>query len=206
MVLKTIRTVTDRWSQKDSEFSFIFDPYTGDEVIALDCEMTSLDTQKAELVSIAAVKIKGNQVLTSEKLDIKLQKPENLTGDSIKVHRIRGVDLLGGEVLGDALHQLLEFVGNRPIMGYNIAYDIAVLNRFIRPRYGFSLPNKTIELSQCYMTQLQRATPDIEPDLKFETIAKKLDVPMVGQRHTALGDAITTALMYVRLLKDAVPT
>lgn len=206
MVLKTIRTVTDRWSQKDSEFSFMFEPYTGDEVIALDCEMTSLDTQKAELVSIAAVKIKGNQVLTSEKLDIKLQKPENLTGDSIKVHRIRGVDLLGGEVLGDALHQLLEFVGNRPIMGYNIAYDIAVLNRFIRPRYGFSLPNKTIELSQCYMTQLQRATPDIEPDLKFETIAKKLDVPMVGQRHTALGDAITTALMYVRLLKDAVPT
>jgi|SRR5690554_378235 len=206
MVLKTIRTATDRWSQKDSEFSFIFEPYTGDEVIALDCEMTSLDTQKAELVSIAAVKIKGNQVLTSEKLDIKLQKPENLTGDSIKVHRIRGVDLLGGEVLGDALHQLLEFVGNRPIMGYNIAYDIAVLNRFIRPRYGFSLPNKTIELSQCYMTQLQRATPDIEPDLKFETIAKKLDVPMVGQRHTALGDAITTALMYVRLLKDAVPT
>jgi len=206
MVLKTIRTVTDRWSQKDSEFSFMFEPYTGDEIIALDCEMTSLDTQKAELVSIAAVKIKGNQVLTSEKLDIKLQKPENLTGDSIKVHRIRGVDLLGGEVLGDALHQLLEFVGNRPIMGYNIAYDIAVLDRFIRPRFGFSLPNKTIELSQCYMTQLQRATPDIEPDLKFETIAKKLDIPMVGQRHTALGDAITTALMYVRLLKDAVPT
>ena len=68
MVLKTIRTATDRWSQKDSEFSFMFEPYTGDEVIALDCEMTSLDTQKAELVSIAAVKIKGNQVLTSEKL------------------------------------------------------------------------------------------------------------------------------------------
>ncbi|GLR64647.1 3'-5' exonuclease [Marinospirillum insulare] len=206
MVLKTIRTATDRWSQKDSEFSSMFEPYTGDEVIALDCEMTSLDTQKAELVSIAAVKIKGNQVLTSDKLDIKLQKPENLTGESIKVHRIRGVDLLGGEVLGDALQQLLEFIDNRPIMGYNIAYDITVLNRFIRPRFGFSLPNKTIELSQCYMAQLQRATPDIEPDLKFETIAKKLDVPMVGQRHTALGDAITTALMYVRLLKDAVPT
>lgn len=206
MVLKTIRTATDRWSQKNSEFAFIFEPYIGDEVIALDCEMTSLDTQKAELVSIAAVKIKGNQVLTSEKLDIKLQKPENLTSDSIKVHRIRGVDLLGGEVLGDALQKLLEFVGNRPIMGYNIGYDITVLNRFIRPRFGFSLPNKTIELSQCYMAVLQRATPDIEPDLQFETIAKKLDVPMVGQRHTALGDAITTALMYVRLLKDAIPT
>ncbi len=205
MVLKTIRTATDRWSQKNSEFAFVFEPYTGDEIIALDCEMTSLDTQKAELVSIAAVKIKGTQVLTSDKLDIKLQKPENLTSESIKVHRIRGVDLLGGAVLGDALKQLLEFVGNRPIMGYNIGYDIAVLDRFIRPRFGFSLPNKTIELSQCYLAKMQRAVPDIEPNLQFETIAKKLDVPMVGQRHTALGDAITTALMYVRLLNDALP-
>ncbi|MBE0508911.1 MAG: 3'-5' exonuclease, partial [Marinospirillum sp.] len=66
MVLKTIRTATDRWSQKDGEFSFMFDTYEGDEIVALDCEMTDLDPQKAELVSIAAVKIKGTQVLTSE--------------------------------------------------------------------------------------------------------------------------------------------
>ncbi|SFX23772.1 3'-5' exonuclease [Marinospirillum alkaliphilum] len=205
MVLKTIRTATDRWTHKDGEFAYMFEPYEGDEVVALDCEMTSLDPQKAELVSIAAVKIKGTQVLTSDKLDIKLQKPESLTGDSIKVHRIRGVDLLGGEVLGDALRQLLEFVGNRPIMGYYINYDITVLNRFIRPRFGFSLPNRTIELSNCYLDKVQRANPELVPDLQFETIAGKLGVPMVGQRHTALGDAITTALMYVRLLKGPVP-
>lgn len=205
MALKTLRSVTDKWNHKNSEFAFMFEPYTGDEVIALDCEMTSLDVQQAELVSIAAVKIKGNQVLTSDKLDLKLQKPENLTGDSIKIHRIRGVDLVGGEVLGDALQQLLNFIGNRPIMGYNIEYDLGVLNKFIRPRFGFSLPNKSIELAQCYLTKLQRAIPEIEPDLKFETLAKNLGVPMVGQRHTALGDAVTTALMYVRLLKDPLP-
>lgn len=205
MVLKTIRTATDRWNQKDGEFAFMFEPYEGDEVVALDCEMTSLDPQKAELVSIAAVRIKGTQVLTSEKLDIKLQKPDSLTADSIKVHRIRGVDLLGGEVLGDALRQLLEFVGNRPIMGYYIDYDLTVLNRFIRPRFGFSLPNRAIELSHCYQDKVQRANPELLPDLHFEKIAETLGVPMVGQRHSALGDAITTALMYVRLLKGPVP-
>ncbi|WP_416886185.1 3'-5' exonuclease [Marinospirillum sp.] len=206
MVLKTIRSATDRWNQKNGDFAWIFEPYTGDEVIALDCEMTSLDPQKAELVSIAAVKIKGTQVLTSEKLDIKLQKPESLSGDSIKIHRIRGVDLLGGEVLGDALKELIQFIGNRPIMGYYIDYDMTVLNRFIRPRFGFSLPNKTIELSHCYLSKIQRANPELTPDLQFETIADKLGVPMVGERHTALGDAVTTALMYVRLLKGPTPS
>jgi DNA polymerase-3 subunit epsilon len=35
-------------------------------------------------------------------------------------------------------------------------------------------------------------------DLRFDTIAGKLDIPIL-ERHTALGDAITVALMYVRL-------
>lgn len=199
-MLKIIRTLTDKLGQKNSEFAFIFKPYKGDEIVALDCEMTSLDVEEAELVSIGAVKIQGNRVLTSDKLDIKLQKPESLTEDSIKIHRIRGVDLLGGEVLGDALEQLLHFIGNRPIMGYNIGYDLSVLNKFIRPRFGFSLPNKRIELAQCYQQQLQKSQPDIEPDLRYETIIKQLDIPLVGQRHSALGDAITTALMYVSLM------
>ncbi|WP_342662812.1 hypothetical protein [Oceanospirillum beijerinckii] len=59
MVLKTIRSATDKWAHKDGDYAFMFEPYDGDEVIALDCEMTDLDPQKAELVSIAAVKLKA---------------------------------------------------------------------------------------------------------------------------------------------------
>lgn len=199
-MLKILRSAADKLSHKNSEFGFLFKAYKGDEIIALDCEMTSLNIEEAELVSIGAVKIKGTKVLTSDKLDIKLQKPESLSEESIKIHRIRGVDLLGGEVLGDALEKLLHFVGNRPIMGYNIGYDLSVLNKFIRPRFGFSLPNKRIELAQCYQQQLQKAQPDIEPDLRYETLVEKLGIPLVGQRHSALGDAITTALMYVSLV------
>jgi hypothetical protein len=39
---------------------------------------------------------------------------------------------------------------------------------------------------------------DCQINLSFEAIAKGLDVPVLG-RHTALGDAITTAIIYVRL-------
>ncbi len=35
-------------------------------------------------------------------------------------------------------------------------------------------------------------------DLRFDTISKQLDIPML-ERHTAVGDALTVALMYVRL-------
>ncbi|SEI79033.1 DNA polymerase-3 subunit epsilon [Allopseudospirillum japonicum] len=205
MVLKTIIKATDRWTHRDGEFGFMFEPYTGEECVSLDCEMTSLDPQSAELVSIGAVKVRGSKVITSDRLDIKLQRPESLTGDSIKIHRIRGIDLHGGEVLGDALQDLLYFIGNRPILGYYINFDIAVLNRHIRPRFGFSLPNKVIELSHLYQHKIQQTNPELQPDLHFEKIAGKLGVPIMG-RHTAVGDAITTGLMYVRLLQGKIPS
>ncbi|OPX56745.1 DNA polymerase-3 subunit epsilon [Oceanospirillum multiglobuliferum] len=204
MVLKTIRTVADRWQHGKGEYGHIFEPYVGDECIALDLETTSLDPESADILSIGAVKVRGKKVVTSERLDIKLQKPETLTAESIKIHKIRGIDLHGGEALGDALVELLNFIGNRPIMGYYIDFDIAVLNRHIRPRYGFSLPNKVIELSHLYQQKVQRANPELQPDLHFEKIAEKLSVPIMG-RHTAVGDAITTALMYVRTMQGNIP-
>ena len=35
-------------------------------------------------------------------------------------------------------------------------------------------------------------------DLRFDTISKKLDIPIM-ERHTAIGDALTVALMFLRL-------
>lgn len=199
-MFQAVRKLTDKFKYKNSEYAYLFERYKGDEIVALDCEMTSLNIEEAELVSIGAVIIKNNRVMTSQKLDIKLQKPESLCEESIKIHHIRGIDLIGGEALNDALKQLLNFIGNRPIMGYNINYDLRVLNKFIRPKYGFNLPNKSIELAHRYQRELQKSQPDIEPDLRYDTILAKLDVPLVGQRHSAVGDAITTALMYISLI------
>lgn len=204
MVLKALRMARDRRQHREGQYAALFEPYQGDEVVALDCELTGLDPQKAELVSIAAVKVKGDQVLTSQRFDVKLQKPDSLDADSIKIHHLRGVDLHGGEVVGDALAQLLNFIQNRPILGYYIDLDIAVLNRHLRPRFGFDLPNTTIELSRLYQRKMQQVNPELQPDLHFDQMAKKLGVPLL-ERHTALGDAITTALMYVRLNKGAIP-
>ncbi|WP_081960803.1 3'-5' exonuclease [Nitrincola sp. A-D6] len=167
-------------------------------MVSLDCETTSLDVKKGEILSIGAVRIRGRRVITSERLDIKLKPPASLTGDSIKIHKIRASDLVDGIELDDALEQVLEFVGNRPILGYYVNYDIRMLDKYIRPKYGFGLPNKAIELSHVYHDIIKWKTVGGDVDLRFDTISKKLDIPII-QRHTALGDAITVALMYVRL-------
>lgn len=198
IIPRAVRRIKEKYDHKSGPYAHLFAPYEGDEVVSLDCETTSLDVKQGEIVSIGAVKIKGKKVLSSERLDIKLKPPKSLTGDSIKIHKIREADLSEGIDIEDALEQVLAFVGNRPILGYYVNYDIRMLDKFIRPKFGFGLPNKAIELSHVYHDIIKWKSVGGNVDLRFDTISKHLDIPML-ERHTAIGDALTVALMYVRL-------
>ncbi|GAA0572814.1 3'-5' exonuclease [Halomonas salifodinae] len=172
-------------------------------MVAIDCETTGLDTRRAELVSLAAVRLKGDRVLTSQSLDLRLTRPASLTGDSIRIHGLRGIDLEGGDSIEAALAKFLDFVGNRPLVGWCLEFDLAILNRYLRAHLGFELPNARVEVSRVYAKALRRRQPEAIPNLRFEVVARALEVPVMG-RHTALGDAVTTALMYTRVQRGLV--
>lgn len=202
-MLRALRRASDRRRQANGEYGWLFNPYTGDEMVAIDCETTGLDTRRAELVSLAAVRLKGDRVLTSQSLDLRLARPASLSGDSIRIHRLRGIDLEGGDSIEAALAKFLDFVGNRPLVGWCLEFDLAILNRYLRARLGFELPNARVEVSRVYAKALRRRQPEAIPNLRFEAVAQALEVPVMG-RHTALGDAVTTALMYTRVQRGLV--
>ena len=203
MLRRRLRRARDHWRLRkqdmNSRWLGLFQRYQGAELVSLDIETTSLDVAKANVLSIGAVVIRGNRVLTSEKLSLTIAPPVDLPRESVKVHKLRRIDLDAGIPLSQALEQLLLFVGNRPIVGYNIAYDIAVLDRHMRPSLGFGLPNTTLDVMQMYRKKATMSgASEFQLDLSFAAIAAALSVPILG-RHTALGDATTTALIYVRM-------
>ena len=59
----------------DEHFAFMYDAPPADEWVALDCETTGLDVRHDQIVSIGAVRIVGNRLLTSERLEL-LVRPE----------------------------------------------------------------------------------------------------------------------------------
>lgn len=204
-MFRVLRRASDRRRHADGEYGWLFHPYTGDELVAIDCETTGVDPRTAEPVSIGAVKVRGDRVLTSESLHLHLKRPASLTGDSIRIHGLRGIDLDDGVGVDEALETLLDYIGNRPLLGWRLEFDLAILNRQIRPRFGFDLPNSGIDVAQLYHRQLRRSVMEPEPRAKrFEAVAESLGVPVMG-RHTALGDAVTTALMYLRLERAGMP-
>lgn len=203
MIPRRFRKLADRWRHRAGNYAHLFEPYDGDELVSLDCETTGLDPATAEILSIGAVRVRGNRVKTSEHLDVKLEPPDTIDEESIRVHRIRGMDLADGVTPQAAMERVLDFIGNRPLLGYYIAFDVAMLDKYLEPMFGFKLPNATVDLAQVYRSRLAGVPEGTDTDLRLETIAAKLDMPPMEGRHTALGDAISVALMYVRLKHGA---
>lgn len=182
----------------EGEFAPLFAPPPGDERIALDFETTSLDPERAEIVSIGAVRIQGNRLLTGEALTIKVQPPASLSAQSVVIHGLRHQDLQQGLTLEAALRLLLAFIGPRELVGYHIAYDLRILNLACQKLWGLTLPQRGIEVSSLYHDSLYRRYPDAAIDLHLAAICQHLALPPLPA-HDALSDAITAALIYLRL-------
>ncbi len=161
------------------EFRFMFDAPPPNEWVSLDCETTGLNVTTDEIISIGAVRIVGN-------------------------HRLREQDVAQGLPIDDAMKQLMRFIGSRPLVGYFLEFDVAMLNRAIWPLLGQGLPQPKIEVSALYydhkfrqmLPYEQQTNPDI--DLRFATLMADLNLP-VREAHDALNDAVMAAMAFIKL-------
>ena len=183
---------------KDPRFDFLFEPYRGDEVVVLDTETTGMNTKKDEILSIGAVIVRKNRIELGWAFEAWLKPRGEISEESIKIHGIRRIDLEHGEPPETVIPRLLEFIGNRPIVGYYIRFDQRMLSRYTRELLGIDLPNALIELSEMYYRRYRKSSAHEFVDLKFDTILKTLDLPRLG-KHDALNDAVMSALIYLKL-------
>ncbi|UOO81129.1 3'-5' exonuclease [Uruburuella testudinis] len=170
-----------------------------DEMVSFDCETTSLDVKEAEIISIGAVKIRGRKILTSESFYV-LVKPEGMMeAANVTIHGLRPKDLSDGIPVEDAIRQFLDFTGGRSLVGYYLEYDVAMINKFLKPMLGIKLPNPQTDVSSLYYRQeVTRTIHNAYIDLRMATMVKKLGIPDLP-RHDALNDSINVAMMYLAL-------
>ena len=119
--------------------------------------------------------------------------------EAIKVHRLREGDVAGGRTMEEVLPELLRFIGSRPLVGYYLEFDLAMINKHARRLIGIELPNRRIEVSGLYYERKYGdAPPGVQMDLRFAAILADLGLPLLDQ-HDAFSDALMTAMMYVAL-------
>ena len=194
-----IRRPFDLARLKDPAYRFLFEPGAADEAVSLDCETTGLNLRKDEIVTVAAVKIKGARILCSERFEASVRPLVKMNPEAIKIHGLRERDVATGRAMAEILPALLRFIGGRRLVGYYLEFDLAMLNRYTRRWLGIALPNPPIEVSKLYYERkYSDAPPGTQVDLSFAAILRDLELPMLEQ-HDAYADALMTAMIYVTL-------
>jgi DNA polymerase III subunit epsilon len=196
---RAVKRRAHRYLLRDLAFRFLFDEPPADEAVAIDCETTGLDPRRDDIVTVAAVHIRGARILAASRFEAMVKPAAKMNVEAIKVHRLREGDVAGGRTMEEVLPELLRFIGSRPLVGYYLEFDLAMINKHARQLIGIELPNRQIEVSGLYYERKYGDAPrGVEMDLTFTAILADLGLPLLDQ-HDAFSDALMTAMMYVAL-------
>lgn len=197
-MLQRLLRARERRQLREPRYACLYEEHP-DEIVSIDCETTSLNVKEAEIISIGAVRLRGNTILTSESFYVVVKPEGMMEATNVTIHGLRPKDLSHGIPVAEGIRQLLDFIGGRPLLGYYLEYDVAMINKFLKPLLGIRLPQKQIEVSRLYYQQQTRHNPyDVHIDLRMASIIKTLNIPDLP-RHDALNDAINVGLMYLAL-------
>lgn len=198
-MFRWLRHRYDRMRLKDPRWLPLFQEDPSGEVVSVDCETTGFDTRTDDIISISAIRIAGNRILTSQAFNAYVRPDAEMRADAIRVHQLRTVDVADARPMREVLPDFLDFLGGRPLVGYWIDYDAAMLDRYVSAYYGFHLPNRRIEVSGLYYERKYGDAPQgTQIDLSFAAITRDLGLRTLAL-HDAFNDALSAGEMYVQL-------
>jgi DNA polymerase-3 subunit epsilon len=194
-----LRNFAYRVTLGDHAYRFLFEGGPPNEAVAIDCETTGLNPRRDELIEVAAIRIRDNVIATSEAFRAVVRTDRAPTEASIRIHGIRAQDVAAGREMHRLIPELLRFIGGRPIVGYYVDFDVAMLDKYVLPFIEAKLPNPRIDISSLYYALKYRdAPPGTVHDLRFASILADLGLPTLEQ-HDAHNDALMAAMAYVQL-------
>lgn len=186
---------------KNQDYAFLFDESSDDEVVCFDCETTGLNPKNDKIITLSAIKIRANEILTSQSLNLTFKQQQLINPESIVIHRLRNMDIEQGLEEREAIARFLHFIGSRPLVGYYLEFDVAMVNQVVKPWLGINLPNRQIEVANLYHKRYYQSLLQNEHevfDLSFNAILTRLKLPNMA-KHDAFNDALMTAMIYTKL-------
>ena len=159
-----------------------------------DTETTGFDAPGGdEIVSVGAVRVVNGRLLRHETFERLVDPRRSVPARSVAVHGITTDMVRGQPTMDEVLPLFARFAEDTVLVGHNVGFDMSFLSlkeaatgvRFTQPVLDTLLLDAALH-------------PDHERH-SLEAIAARLGVGVVG-RHTALGDALLTGEVFVRLL------
>ena len=159
-----------------------------------DTETTGLDPSAGdEILQIGAVRIVNGKLLRQEGFEQLVDPGRDIPAASIPIHGIQPEMVRGKPTIDKVLPAFHAFAADTVLVAHNAAFDMRFLQlkeqqtgvRFDQPVLDTLLLSALVHPSQ--------------ESHRLEAIAERFNVTVLG-RHTAMGDAMVTAEVFLRLL------
>jgi len=145
--------------------------------ISLDTETTGFDPVADQPIEISAVKFQGDKII--ETFDTLLNPGIEIPSMVTFITGIKNEDLVGAPTFNEIKDKLREFLGDYPIIGHNISFDIEFLQK-----KGLPVENPmydTLHLAGILLDKM--------PSLSLDTLTRTLKIQHEN-KHRALSDAL----------------
>jgi DNA polymerase-3 subunit epsilon len=159
-----------------------------------DTETTGLQPlQGDEIISIGAVRILNGRLLSGETFE-QLVNPQRSVGhESSRIHGLTDAMLAGQPAIAAALPRFHRFCDATVLIAHNAAFDMRFL-QLKEPATGLKFSHPVLDT-----LLLSAVVHPNHADHSLEAIAARLGINVIG-RHTALGDAMLTGEIFLKLI------
>lgn len=156
------------------------------EIIAIDLETTGLDPNRDTILEIGIARFLDGEITETYQtiIDPEREIPQmitNLTG-------IRPEDVIGAPKIRDVIRDVEAFVGDAPVLGHNVSFDLAFMRKH-DILYG-NLELDTYELASVLLPTA--------PRYNLNSLTQQMGVTL-DDAHRALADASATGYLYWKL-------
>ncbi|MEU8233295.1 3'-5' exonuclease [Actinoplanes sp. NPDC048967] len=180
-------------------------PWREAEFCVMDLETTGLDLRHDEIVAYGAAIVARARIPCGRTAYSLVRPTRAVSVPAMTVHGLRAADLAGAPTLDEVVDDLAGLLTGRILVAHAAWVERAFLNRALALRRR-TLPRAVVDTAALLRAcRLADRDPVAEPNL--ENAAHELGLP-VHTPHQALGDAFTTAQLFLALATrlDRVPT
>ncbi len=172
-------------------------PLSALSAIVLDLETTGLDVRTDRIVQIGAVMITDGQIDHDNIISININPGVDIPDRAVRVHGLTATMLKDAPSIDAAFSDLINLVGDLPIIGFNIGFDLAVLKNEAHRHNIDWQPPPAICLRLLSQAVFGAGRSAMLSDL--EGMASHFNIA-TDNRHSAHGDALITAEIFTTIL------
>jgi DNA polymerase-3 subunit epsilon len=162
--------------------------------VVFDTETTGLHpSQGDEIIQLGAIRIVNGRILYNESIDQLVNPQRSVPAASVGIHGISPELLTGQPTIEEVLPVFHHFAKGAVMVAHNAAFDMKFL-KVKEEQCGVLFDHPVLDT-----LLLSSVVHPNQDSHSLDEVARRLQISIVG-RHTALGDAIVTAEILVKLL------